>query len=258
MSSNGPPLANATDISVGSGSRTACAVADGYVYCWGSGLSGTLGNGSSTLSRNFPAQVEVTPGVPLSGMSKVSLGLSHACAVGTDNSLWCWGRNDFGQLGIGTTDPVYVYYRAVQVTALGNNVVQVSVSKGNTSVSSATTKDGTAWAWGDNTHEQLSRYTPSLSSTPLQILVSVVDPPMTGVAKVLTGYSASYILKNDGTVWTWGENAPSPKQYKDSLGNVVTGVWMLGGEGSLCYILKDGTPWNGFFGPAQVPPPNCP
>ncbi|MDH5544417.1 MAG: PKD domain-containing protein [Gammaproteobacteria bacterium] len=78
-----------------------CAVdADSQLFCWGRNSSGQLGLGDNS-SRASPGQIysPVTNAV----WKTVKTGLSHTCALDTSNSLWCWGSNGEGQLGIGDT-----------------------------------------------------------------------------------------------------------------------------------------------------------
>ncbi|MBI4012266.1 MAG: hypothetical protein HY359_08175 [Candidatus Rokubacteria bacterium] len=83
----------------------ACArKADGTVWCWGDNSWGQLGDGSG-LSSGEPVQVLLSPGGPaLEDAIDLSRG-SHAfytCARRADGSPWCWGDNEYGQLGDGT------------------------------------------------------------------------------------------------------------------------------------------------------------
>lgn len=71
---------------------------DGTAWCWGSNYYGQLGDGSTT-DRHVPVQVS-----NISGVKSIGLARSHACAVlQADDSIWCWGENDYGQLGDETT-----------------------------------------------------------------------------------------------------------------------------------------------------------
>src|SRR5439155_15494133 len=80
-------------------------------------------------------------------ISSVSTGADHACAIKADGTLWCWGLNEWGQLGIGqqimsNATPTRV------VTALGNpftNVVSVGIGERHTC---AVRSDHTLWCWG--------------------------------------------------------------------------------------------------------------
>jgi alpha-tubulin suppressor-like RCC1 family protein len=84
---------------VSAGWESTCAVtASGSVLCWGANSAGQLGDGS-TNDRGAP-----NPVVGLSsGISDVAMGSLHACAVTAQGGVMCWGENDHGQLGDGTT-----------------------------------------------------------------------------------------------------------------------------------------------------------
>ena len=69
----------------------------GGVRCWGQGIQGELGDGS-TSDRLLPLSVDV-----LTDVNDIDLGGNHTCAVLTTGGLRCWGSNTYGQLGDGTT-----------------------------------------------------------------------------------------------------------------------------------------------------------
>jgi len=76
--------------------ETGCTPVFGGIICWGANSNGQLGDGT-TEDRLLPVSV-----VSLNThTTNISAGGTHACAVKTDGSLWCWGNNDFGQLGNG-------------------------------------------------------------------------------------------------------------------------------------------------------------
>jgi alpha-tubulin suppressor-like RCC1 family protein len=81
------------------GGNFSCALkTDGAVMCWGNNGAGQLGDGTYTDS---PAPVEAT-GLA-SGVSAIAAGYYHICGITKDRGVTCWGGNDSGQLGIGTT-----------------------------------------------------------------------------------------------------------------------------------------------------------
>jgi alpha-tubulin suppressor-like RCC1 family protein len=96
---------------VAAGHQHTCAIRkDGTLWCWGAGEYGQLGNGARER-QNVPVAVLAPDSrsrfeqVLVSGGAGPDGG-SHTCAVRNDRTLWCWGRNDHGQLGIGTrTEP---------------------------------------------------------------------------------------------------------------------------------------------------------
>lgn len=71
---------------------------DGRIYCWGQGNEGQLGNGPHpNMNVRFPENVKAL-GVDVTAIAS-GRNANHTCAIKTDGSLWCWGRNDEGQLG---------------------------------------------------------------------------------------------------------------------------------------------------------------
>jgi len=80
------------------GSHSCAVTVSGGVVCWGSNENGQLGNGNTTDS-NIPLDVQ---GLPF-GMRGVATGGRHSCALTTTGGIYCWGDNQFGQLGNGST-----------------------------------------------------------------------------------------------------------------------------------------------------------
>jgi alpha-tubulin suppressor-like RCC1 family protein len=76
-----------------------CATTKGRdLFCWGANDSGQLGSGAAGAPVPRPTAVTGLPPVV-----KVAAGQGHACAIATDGGVFCWGANDHGQLGDGTT-----------------------------------------------------------------------------------------------------------------------------------------------------------
>jgi alpha-tubulin suppressor-like RCC1 family protein len=141
-----PPvgLPGVTVSQVSSGTDHACALAaSGAVYCWGSNQSGELGAPTAVGSPDIASfRVEVTS---LGGAAaSVSAGQDDTCAVKRDGTLWCWGRNAYGEVGDGTREPARL---PVQVQELGNQVASVQVGYWFVC---ARTQDGILYCWGDN------------------------------------------------------------------------------------------------------------
>lgn len=96
------PLSGKTVTSVQVGIRHSCALADGGVYCWGSGGSGQVGDGSTAVRRT-PVTVLQEPGnLTASNVIAIGAGANRSCAVITDGRTFCWGLNTTGQIGDGT------------------------------------------------------------------------------------------------------------------------------------------------------------
>lgn len=110
-----PITGTAGATAIGVAERVSCAVkSDATVVCWGADLA-ALGDGG--IGSSFvPVAVKGPLGVGvLSNVVAVAPGVRHACALKTDSTVWCWGKNDRGQLGNGTkVDSAY----PVKVTGL--------------------------------------------------------------------------------------------------------------------------------------------
>jgi alpha-tubulin suppressor-like RCC1 family protein len=82
----------------GGGSHTCGIRLDGTLWCWGNNSHGELGTGD-LAPRRAPTRVTAPGG---DGWATVGIGDYHSCAIReSDGTLWCWGRNDVGQVGIG-------------------------------------------------------------------------------------------------------------------------------------------------------------
>jgi len=105
-----PQPISAAFTKVEAGGVHTCALdAAGTAYCWGYNLYGELGRGyftnvSAPYSQPTPAAVGGSH-----QFSKVTLGRYHSCGLKADGSAYCWGKNEYGQLGIGTANPASPY-----------------------------------------------------------------------------------------------------------------------------------------------------
>ncbi|WP_264512289.1 T9SS type A sorting domain-containing protein [Flavobacterium sp. N1719] len=153
---------------------------DGSLWSWGEGGYGQAGDGLSlTLFRNTPRRVGTDT------WREIATGLFSSYGIKTDGTLWAWGRNDFGQLGIGNLidQPL-----PVQI-GTDSNWDKVKCKSPNFAIASKT--DGTLWVWGDNTYGQFGNGTSDNSSTvPVQVpgICLLSSPEVTAASAVLKGY----------------------------------------------------------------------
>jgi regulator of chromosome condensation (RCC1) repeat-containing protein len=199
---SGPGLANVIDISTYS--NTTCAVvSDGGVYCWGYGAYGQLGIGTKpSYSAYAVPVVTAISGPAFTGADQVSVGQYHACAHKTDNTIWCWGYNNYGQVGNGGTMEQLV---PVYVSALSNQANQVAVGANHSCARSG----DTVWCWGYNGSGLGDGMTTS-SPTPIQVLATMGGAAFSGVGEIRSSSAGTCALRTaDKSVWCWGGFSPS-------------------------------------------------
>ena len=135
---------------------------------------------------------------PSTCVVSVSSGSSTTCALRTDKSLFCWGTNTYGQLGVGspfTTSQL----RPLNVAALGAHVTQVSVAGGF--FVCARTDDGKTWCWGSNSYGQLGFGQPGAADARSPGLVEGLG---TNVAFVTAGNTSTCARTEDSEALCWG------------------------------------------------------
>jgi alpha-tubulin suppressor-like RCC1 family protein len=182
-------------IHVATGALHTCGIrADGTLWCWGYNYYGELGTGSQT-PQDRPQQV-TTPAA--GGWASITTGGGHTCAIRTNGTLWCWGSNGLGQLGIGShTDQD----RPQQVTApAAGGWASVTGGGGHTC---AIRTNGTLWCWGYNIYGQLGIGNHTDQDRPQQ----VTTPAAGGWASVTGGDYYTCATRTGGTLWCWGDNS---------------------------------------------------
>jgi alpha-tubulin suppressor-like RCC1 family protein len=150
-------LRNVVDIAAGN--EFTCALRDnGTVWCWGRNVEGQLGDGTN-LTRMEAVQVNTTA---TGRMVELTGGGAHACAVNTGGSIYCWGSNDYGQLGDGTTASRNVP-TAVDPASLPVRTLHLATGNRHTC---AFAVDGTARCWGFNLYGQVGGGGDDLRASP--------------------------------------------------------------------------------------------
>jgi alpha-tubulin suppressor-like RCC1 family protein len=142
----------------GSGSHTCVVVTGGAMECWGRNDRGQIGDGTAT-NRSVPVEVVGLD----SGVATIGAGLYHTCVVDDEGAAKCWGRNDRGQIGDGTTTDRSV---PVEVFGLGSSITSAGAGSYHTC---AVTAVGGAKCWGDGDSGELGNGGTSDSATPLDV-----------------------------------------------------------------------------------------
>ncbi|MGO8674153.1 MAG: PKD domain-containing protein, partial [Capsulimonadaceae bacterium] len=204
----------------------------GYNYC------GELGDGTTTNS-SVPMQVQSLT-QNLTGVTTIAGGSAHTLAIQTNGTLWSWGDNQYGQLGIGTTTDA-------------DSPVQVSQSTGLTEPSavagglnhSLAIQSGAVWAWGWNLYGQIGNNSTASVSVPTSV------SGLSNVTGIAAGDDHSLGVESNGSVWAWGANeygqlglpAENPVESKVPVQvSGLTGVTAVaGGSGHSVGLRSDGT-----------------
>ncbi len=184
----------------GGNSHSLALSSDGTVLAWGANTVGQLGRGTFDGS---PLPIDALTGID--GNAVISAGIggangTHTLLRRSDGTVWAWGSNGNGQIGIGSITGVQM--TPVQVTSLGNTVVAVAAG---TTHSLALKNDGTVWVWGSNNNGQLGINNTQGSSSPVQVHGFNNSGFLTGIGAIAAGTNFSLALSSDGTtVWAWG------------------------------------------------------
>jgi alpha-tubulin suppressor-like RCC1 family protein len=223
-----------TATSIAAGQLHSCALmSGGAVKCWGWNDFGQLGNGTTT-SSSVPVDVSGLS----SGVTAITAGELHSCALTTGGAVKCWGSNSYGQLGNGTTTNSAV---PLDVSGLSSGVTAISAGGNHTC---ALTSVGGAKCWGGNHVGQLGNGTSISSFTPVD-----VSGLSSGVTAIAAGSLHSCALTSGGAVKCWGENlwgqlgngTNTPSAVPVDVSGLSSGVTAIGvGRYHSCAVISTG------------------
>jgi alpha-tubulin suppressor-like RCC1 family protein len=182
-------------VSIDAGAAHTCAVTSaGGAYCWGRNDRGQLGDGT-TMASDVP--VAVTGSLTFQLIAAGGFSIGHTCALTDLGAAYCWGDNERGQLGTGTSD--------LDPHSLPEPVSGGLVFKGLTaglgSHSCALTDLGAAYCWGENTFGALGNRTTKDSAVPVAVVGNLSFVQL--IAGGFIGHTCGVI---DGAAYCWGEN----------------------------------------------------
>ena len=211
-------------------------------FSWGYGTGGRLGQGNNT-NYSSPRQI---PGTTWASASRSTVS-GQARGTKTDGTMWVWGNNAYGNLGLNSQT---TYDEPVQ---LGSDTNWAAFDPGTSSAgqnfSMYVKTDGTMFGAGRNNSGQIGVNDKTDRSSPIQ--VGGED----GWSSVSCCYSSTAAIKTDNTLWTWGSGSygklghnqsntgySSPKQVgTDTTWSIITG------NGNFAAIKTNGTLWSWGF-----------
>jgi alpha-tubulin suppressor-like RCC1 family protein len=213
--------------SIEAGGLDTCAVTiHGGAKCWGANQAGRLGDGTTT-DRSTPANV-IGLFTGVAAIRANDAGGAHTCALMVSGGLKCWGRNESGELGDGTTTESHV---PIDVSGLTSGVSAVALGTWHTC---AATSSGVK-CWGDNSFGQLGNAMTTTQTTP----ASVVGLEG-GALRVTTGGTHSCALVSRSNVKCWGSNFSGELGDGTTLGR-LSPVDVIGLSGSVAGISAGGS-----------------
>ncbi len=215
---------------------------DGTVWTWGGNSNGQLGDGS-TSQRNNAVQVMKDATTALNKVVQVAAGGSHSLALLSDGSVWTWGNNSRGQLGIGsTTQKLFAVKATDSTTASLGSVINIA---GGFQHSVAVKVDGTVWGWGSNGFKQLG------DGTITDRTRAIAVPGVTNGWQAAAGDTFSVVLQSGGTAMAWGYNTSgqlavgSGATYvgPSTVAGLAGVVEIASGNRHTVAVAGDGTVW---------------
>ena len=166
---------------------------DGSLWSWGGNTSGVLGQSQSYATveaKSSPTQVGSD-----TTWANVVTGALTGLGVKTDGTLWVWGNNGKGALGLNQATPTVINSPTqLPGTTWSTNLDHAS---GGVNMGQWIKTDGTLWMWGDNENGQLGQNSRTYYSSPVQI-------PGTDWQSIGGCRQAQNAIKTDGTMWGWG------------------------------------------------------
>ena len=172
------------------GASSPCGVTTaGAAYCWGDNIYGELGTGTTSFSHT---PVAVSGGHTFAGVS--AGGYYATCGVTTAGAAYCWGLNNYGQLGNGSLT------NSSTPVAVSGGLTFATVSAENSYACGVTTA-GAAYCWGYNSYGELGNGTQINSTTPVAVSGGLT------FATVSAGFYAACGVTTAGAAYCWGDNS---------------------------------------------------
>ncbi len=242
--------------------RHSCGITNSdHVMCWGSNVSGQLGNGDlNHQTQPVPVLGGEQGGLYLENITSITLGHSHSCAIDTQQSVYCWGKGGtILGVGVDTADsntPVKVVAGdQTSVSGFLENVVLISAGYDYTC---ALTVENYVYCWGVNISGRLGINSTTASNIPRRVLKGEQTGAglyLENIRQVNTGFRNVCAVSNDDELFCWGDkrgvgvpgsgNQTTPAQTlsgQQGLGVYLENVqWVNAGWNESCAVIHDGS-----------------
>lgn len=215
-----------------------CAIRGGKPYCWGDNVSGELGIGNTTSPQLSPVAVNVPAGPQ---WTEIAIS-AHTCAITSDAILWCWGANESGQLGTGTTSTTPT---TAPTAPLGGAWLHVAVtSYGSQAMTCGIKTDHTLWCWGKDQPPDATQHL-----VPTQVGTDSTWASLSVAATVSSLHdsgAAACAIQLNGSLWCWGlwlgDGTMNTSATPVQVGTATDWKTVAAG-GEICAIKTGGTLW---------------
>lgn len=198
-------LAGLTIDAVSTGSTHACAIASNKKpYCWGANNYSQLGDGT-TVAKTTPNTVTNTGAIAGLDIVSITANQYNTCALASNETLYCWGYNLNGQLGIGNTTTKNVP-TLVPATGILAGLTIKSFSLGAAHVC-AIASNYSAYCWGSNFYGQVGNGSTAFTvSSPVAVVKTGALSGLT-IKMIASGSSHTCAIASNDKVYCWGNNA---------------------------------------------------
>ncbi|MGQ7885881.1 RCC1 domain-containing protein [Paenibacillus sp. WC2504] len=169
---------------------------DGTAWSWGDNTYGQLGDGTNT-TQNKPVQVIGN----IASVKAIASGAYHTLALDQDGVVWAWGDNFFGELGYGFDQNRLS--TPIMATSANWHITQIAAGF---DYSLALKDDGTVLTWGLIDSDPSTMYSAITTNTQDAHKFPVLITGLDHVTQIMAGSSHAVALKDDGSVYTWGNN----------------------------------------------------
>jgi alpha-tubulin suppressor-like RCC1 family protein len=195
---------------VAGGAHAIACKLDDTIWSWGNNTFGQLGLGGSEFGPAITTPTQIGLDTDWSG---IALGYEYSLGIKFNRTIWTWGDNQYGQLGLGDTDNI----RRMTPTQVGTETDWLKIASGYYHAIGLKT-NGDIWVWGQNDNGQLGL---GDSGNVTGRIVPTQIENATNWSAVTGGISHTIAIKTNGTLWIWGDNQNGQLGLGDAINRNV-------------------------------------